>query len=523
MRLSKEAGADLVEIRVDLLSENERAQWKTLVESKLLPAIVTNRAPWEGGFATSDEQSRLAVLSSAILLGAEYVDVELAAVHDFKTHLQSQNISLSSKLIVSHHNFEGPLSLQEIRQVYDKMVSSGADICKIAMTATSARESGVVFQAFRDLTAKPLILLAMGELGQCTRILARKFGSFLTFCSVNDDNGSAPGQIATDKLVNLYRFRSVSPSTKVYGVIGDPISHSMSPAVFNACFKKAGLDAIYVPLRVTDEVAMFIKSMIPFDFAGFSVTIPGKVAALEAMDFVEMTTSKIGAMNTVVVKPDGALWGFNTDWVAAISAIEEALALEKRSLRGARVLCLGAGGAARGLVFGALERGARHVVIANRTLSKAQRLADEVGACASAVSYEALLTCLDSDRPERSDAVSSSLADKTADDAMKSGFDPNSFDVVMNTTSIGMHPRSNETPLQVEALVRFGRPLVFDAVYNPLETRLLSEAREVGCTCVSGLEMFVRQAAEQFKLWFPELQPDIPLMRDVVLARLGRN
>lgn len=212
------------------------------------------------------------------------------------------------------------------------------------------------------------------------------------------------------------------------------------------------------------------------------------------MDSVEDVTAKIGAMNTVVTQGDSSLRGYNTDWVAAISAIEDGLRDNGKELTGARVLCIGAGGAARGLAFGALARGASHVVVANRTLQKAEVLAGEIGAGASAIAMGSL----------------------TPQEAGR-------FDVVMNTTSVGMHPNVGESPLVggKAVLEEYGCPLVFDAVYNPLETQLLRDGKSAGCVCVSGVEMFIRQAAEQFRLWFPGTEANVDLMRDVVMERLG--
>jgi 3-dehydroquinate dehydratase / shikimate dehydrogenase len=494
MKAAKEAGADLAEVRVDLLSAEEQPGWERLLREKVLPVIVTNRAAWEGGRAPVGEPTRLEVLTRAAKAGADFIDVELAAFDEFKRLFGATGIPAPTRLILSHHNFHRPLSLDEIRRVYRRMVDADADVCKIAMAAKSATDNALAFFALREAKDRPMIMLVMGELGQCSRILAPKYGSFLTYASVGDGREAAPGQVATDALTGMYRFRSITASTGVYGVIGNPVSHSMSPAVHNAAFADAGIDAVYVPLKVDDDVAVFIRTMHPQGFAGFSVTIPSKVPSLEAMDEVEEVTSKIGAMNTVVTKSDGQLLGCNTDWVAAISAIQDGLEQRGRVLADARVLCIGAGGAARGLAYGALARGAAHVVIANRTLEKAQALAQDIGDGASAQSIESL--CADSDRH---------------------------FDVIMNTTSVGMHPRVDESPLPGGAsrLEAFGRPLVFDAVYNPLETTLLREAGQAGCACVSGVEMFVRQAAEQFRLWFPETEPNVALMRQVVMDRLN--
>lgn len=489
MKAAKDAGADLAEIRVDLLDASQQARWAEVIRGGVLPVIVTNRPEWEGGKSKQPEEERLQVLIEASQLGAAYIDVELAAVDTFAKLCESK-APIAAKRILSHHDFEAAMSLDEVRTTYKRMVAAGADVCKIAMAASSATDNATVFAALKEASDRPLILLAMGELGQCSRILAPKYGAYLTFASVGKGRESAPGQVATETLVSLYRFDSISASTHVFGVIGNPVSHSMSPALHNAALQAAGIDAVYVPLKVDDDVPGFIKAMVPFDFYGFSVTIPGKVPALDAMDHVEETTAKIGAMNTVVRKPGDALHGFNTDWVAAISAIEDALRDAGKSLSDCHVLCIGAGGAARGLAYGSLARGAKRVTIANRTVEKAEALAADIGSGADAMSLQAL----------------------TAPGAP-------TFDVIMNTTSVGMHPNVDHSPVP-QAILRETKPLVFDAVYNPLETKLLCDAKEEGCICVSGLEMFVRQAAEQFRLWFPDQVPDVGLMRSVVLARL---
>jgi 3-dehydroquinate dehydratase / shikimate dehydrogenase len=488
MHTAKLAGADVAEIRVDLLSELERPDWIQILQRRVLPVIVTNRAAWEGGMSHEPEEQRIAVLAKAAALGAEYIDVELKAADAFRRAAAGDRPG--TKLILSHHNFERPLDGQELEDVYGQMITAGADICKIAMQANSACDNAIVFEALEVLRERPFILIAMGELGQCSRILAPKYGSFLTFASVGTGRESAPGQIDADSLIKFYRFRSISPSTKVYSIIGNRVAYSMSPAIHNAAFSDAGIDAVYVPTKVEDDVPAFIKRMTPHGFHGFSVTIPGKVVAIKAMDHVDEVASKIGAMNTVVLRSDGKLWGYNTDWVAAISAIEDELSKSGRSLVDARVLCIGAGGTARALAYGALSRGAKHVVIANRTIEKAEALASDIGQNASAMALEPAAL---------------------AKDIL--------FDVLMNTTSVGMHPHVADMPVSTDWL-RAAEPLVFDAVYNPLRTRLLNEAAGIGCPCVSGIEMFIRQAVEQFKLWNPDVEPNVPLMRQTVLDRL---
>lgn len=495
MAAAANTGADLAEVRVDLLSISEKTEWKRILKEKTLPVIVTNRASWEGGNAPVGEVERLTTLSEAAKEGAEFIDIELAAFDEFKSLFGGSGIPSPTQLILSHHNFDRPLDMEEIRDVYRRMVNADCDVCKIAMAARSAQDNSLAFAALAEAKDRPMIMLVMGELGQCSRVVGPKYGAFLTFASVGEGRESAPGQVATETLTGMYRYRSISSSTKLFGVIGNPVSHSMSPALHNSAFTDAGIDAVYVPLKVDDDAAAFIRTMIPHGFAGFSVTIPWKVPALDAMDEVESITEKIGAMNTVVLDDEGNIYGYNTDWVAAISAIEEGLEASDRSLTGSRVLCIGAGGAARGLAYGAVSRGAGEVVIVNRTAAKAESLVANIGEGSSTKLMEAVVTGQEGH-----------------------------FDVVMNATSVGMHPNVSDSPLPGGAAVLsvIGEPLVFDAVYNPLDTKLLNDARDAGCVCISGAEMFIRQAAEQFRLWFPEVTPNVDLMRNIVMSKLNR-
>lgn len=491
MRASAAAGADLAEVRVDLLSVEELPKWKEIIANKCLPVIVTNRAAWEGGKWRASDTERLQILAEAEELGAEYIDVELAACEQFRSIRNTSTSSPhSAKLILSHHNFERPLTEAEVQEVRARMRHAKADIFKIAMMATNALDNALVFETLAS-ASEPTIFLAMGEMGQATRIAAAKYGAFLTFASVAAGRESAPGQVHTDRLTSFFRFRSVTSTTPLYGIIGNPVSHSMSPALHNTAMADRNLDGLYVYLRVDDDASELIRRMSALGFDGFSVTMPSKVDAMKAMDAMDPTTERIGAMNTVVKQKDGRLKGYNTDWIGAISAIEDEL--PQKSLAGLRVVCIGAGGAGRALAYGALERGAGSVLIANRSREKAVLLAAD----------------LSTDR-----AVGVSLDEFNGDGDVD-------FDVVINTTAVGMHPHAGETPVAFSKLAR--APLVFDAVYNPVETRLLREARANGCVVVSGFEMFVRQAAEQFRLWHPHVDPPLELMRRTVADCLQIN
>lgn len=438
----------------------------------------------------ASEKDRLSILLDAASCNASHIDVELAAFPKFQELLSKRGLSLplpNTKLILSHHNFDRPLTEKEINSVLQQMANSRADIAKIAMKATSALDNAVVFEVLRSASI-PTIMLAMGELGQVSRIVAPRFNAYLTFASVAQGKESAPGQVDTATLANLYRFRSMTSDTPMYGVVGNPVSHSMSPALHNAAMQATNTKGVYVPLQVEDNFAGFITRMAEFGFAGFSITIPGKLPAMDAMDEIDPVAEKIGAMNTVVTRPDGSLKGYNTDWIAAISAIEEKT---EGGLKGKRAICLGAGGAGRALAFGALEKGCEHVVVVNRTKEKAVKLSYDLGKRASGISL---------------------------DEFNKGAAGP--YDLLMNTTSVGMHPNVDQSPVQKSSLI--SGTVVFDAVYNPLQTKLLREAEELGCTTVSGLEMFVRQAAEQFRLWFPTVAAPVDKMRAVVLEKLQK-
>jgi 3-dehydroquinate dehydratase / shikimate dehydrogenase len=334
--------------------------------------------------------------------------------------------------------------------------------------------------------------LAMAERGQITRILAPKYGGFLTFGALSPERASAPGQPTLAQLRELYRLPTQNSSTRVFGIVGNPVSHSKSPAIHNAAMGDAGFDGVYVRLLVDDMQVLLDSLRDEWDWAGLSVTIPHKEAALRGAASSDEVAASIGAANTLVRQADGSFKAYNTDWSAAISAIERGMDGSGRSedatsspLRNTTVVVVGAGGAGRALAFGALSRGAE-VIVANRTVGKAEELAAALGPGARGVALSAVA----------SGEVSG--------------------DVLVNTTSVGMHPKDNETPVPASALGKY--KVVFDAVYTPLHTRLLKEAASFGCTIVTGDEMFVGQAADQFRL-FTGLEPPVELMRQVVLGK----
>lgn len=482
-----EAGADLVELRIDEFTDE--AQVRKLVEACILPAVVTCRAAWEGGQCQLSDDKRLEILESACHGKTRYLDVELEAVR------RGNDLPVGRPVICSFHDFDGrPARLHNI--VLEMNQRPGA-VNKIVWTARSIRDCFEAFELLLTRT-KPTIALCMGEAGVITRILAKKFGAFLTFASVEAHTGTAPGQITIDQLKRLYRWDAITPETRVYGVVASPVKHSMSPAIHNAAFTEVGHDGVYVPLLVEGSYESFkafmemALAMAPLHLSGLSVTIPHKANALqylkEKSGAIEPLAAQIGAVNTIVIDRPAAgevrLAGYNSDYAAILDSITDAMGITREQLRGVSAGVIGAGGTARAAVAALVQYGAE-VTIYNRTMDRAAELANELGA------HAAKLESLPSSH----------------------------HTLYLNTTSIGMSPNKDQSPFDAGMPALDSRCLVFDAVYNPPETKLLSQAKAAGAKTVSGVEMFVRQAARQFELWTSKTPP-VDLMRRTVLDHL---
>jgi 3-dehydroquinate dehydratase/shikimate dehydrogenase len=460
--------ADLAEIRLDAMQAFDLDR---LLDHPPCPVIITFRPVREGGLYEGPEDERIAMLRRAAELGAQYVDVE----HDALDRLGDLP---PERVIASYHHFgETPV---DVASIHRRLVESGAGTVKVAVTAGHILDTVPVLRLLRDATV-PTIALSMGERGVLTRILAPKFGTPLTYAA--DDGGpeAAPGQITLALMRDLYRVDRIGPATEVYGVMADPVGHSLSPRIHNAAFSEIDYDAVYLPLWVEGDPAEFVRAMREFDVGGYSVTIPHKQAVMAAADEIEPVARRIGAVNTLQRRADGSLLATNTDWTAGLAAIEAVVG--EGWLRGKRALQLGAGGVGRAMAFGLAERGAR-VTLADVDADRAEALAGELGA----------ETC---------------PADAVVDVAC---------DLLLNCTPVGMHPQTDASPVPRDVLHE--DLVVYDAVYNPAETGLLREAREAGCRTVSGLDHFVRQAVEQFELWTQQAAPT-ERMRRVVVDALG--
>jgi 3-dehydroquinate dehydratase/shikimate dehydrogenase len=464
--------ADIVELRIDYIPDLQNALSciEKSLKSKTKPVIITNRPEREGGKFNGSEQDRLHLLQKAIELGADYVDIEYDSIKQITRRS-------NSKIIISHHNFkETPHNLSKI---YDDICQHKPDIVKIVTYANDITDNIRIFELLKSAKV-PTISFCMGELGYISRILTSKFGGFLTFASLEKGKESAPGQLTVDELSKIYHFKNINKETKLYGIIGNPVSHSMSPAIHNAAFTEKGLNNVYVPLKIAN-IGTFIKECRKIDFQGFSVTIPHKESVLPFLDDLDHTARKIGAINTIV-NQNGKLTGYNTDCVAAVMGLECSMKETNETLNNKKVSIIGAGGAARAIAFGLEQKGC-DITIFNRTIERAEKLSHDV---------------------------------KCKFESFEEIHQINS-DILINTTSIGMFPNVDQTPVP-KNILKEGM-IVFDAVYNPIETRLLRDAKEQGCHTVNGLSMFINQAAEQFRLW-TDIDAPIELMTKVVKEML---
>ena len=453
--------ADLVELRLDSVADPDVAG---ALQGRRQPVVVTCRAAWEGGRFRGSEEERHRILRDAIALGAEYVDVEWRA--GFDDLVRSRG---GKGIIVSFHDFERTPS--DIAARFDAMRSTGAEVVKVAVQAQRLTDCIRLRDASRRASASgTTVALAMGACGIVSRVLPGRFGSAWSYAGALSD----VGQLSAATLVDEFRFRSIDDLTEIYGVVGRPVAHSVSPAMHNAAFAAAGRNAVYLPLAAVDADD-FVAFARAFNLSGASVTVPYKVELLERVDAASPEVRRIGAINTVRIA-QGRWIGENTDARGFIAPLEARV-----SVTGLRASVLGAGGAARAVAT-ALVGKAASVCIHARHRSQADAVARDTGASAGPWPPE-----------------------------------PGSWDLLVNCTPVGMSPSTDGTPLAANALT--GR-YVYDLVYNPRVTRLLREAAVAGCTTIGGLDMLVAQAQEQFRLW-TNTRPAFEVMRGAALRRLA--
>jgi len=492
-----ESGADMVELRMDEITDPATA--RIIAAECILPFIATCRPTWEGGRSQLDEEGRLGILEAAIATNARCVDVEL------ETMRRSNRAAPFEHVIASVHDYQGRPA--RLHNLILELNNTDAEVNKIVWTARSIRDNAEVFDILKS-RRRPTIALCMGEAGLISRVLAKKFGGFLTFAAPDGAGGTAPGQIGIAEMKRLYRWDAIGERTKVYGVVASPVMHSMSPAIHNAAFDATGFDGVYLPLLVEagyESFKAFMETFVPYeglDLSGLSVTIPHKENALRYLKEkgadIGQLAQTIGSVNTVIIdRRNGqtGLRGMNTDYAAILDSITARLGIVREQLAGKRVAVIGAGGTGRTAVAALAHYGA-DVTVYNRTKERAEELAREFDGHVGRVRAASL----------------SELASEGTGEGPP-------YEVLLNATSVGMYPKVDESP--VPAMRMGPQVVVFDSVYNPMRTKLLQMAEAAGARTIGGVEMFVRQAMAQFEAW-TGLRAPAAVMRRVIEQRLRR-
>ena len=462
-----------VEFRLDYLPKPGLALPKLKKFAEFHPHVVsiaTCRRVASGGKFRGSIASQLQILAKAADAGSQLVDLELQSAQRVKSD-QIRKLRTRAALILSFHDFRATKKLEE---TLEKMATVPADFYKVATTATTLADNIAMMRFLEKHSDQHSIIgLCMGEQGIISRVLGVRAGSVFTFAAANPGEETGPGQVTAQELRSTYRIEQVDAATRVYGVVGDPVAHSLSPAIMNTAMRRENVNGVYLALHAK-TLSDLLACVREIPIHGMSITMPYKEAILKHLDNTDSHTTKIGACNTVVRAQDGKLYGFNTDAAGVVRPLEQRIALA-----GAKILVLGAGGAARAAVFGLTERGCE-VYILNRSLAAAQKLA----------------------RSARARVLKRPDLKKF------------SFDVIINATPVGMGT-SKESPLSDKEI---NTRYAFDMVYDPPETRFLQLAREKGAQIIPGIEMFVHQAARQFEIWTGKPAPWDEMLKVVNLA-----
>ncbi len=462
--------ADVVEIRFDCLSksapEDLFSELKKLRDSYGGKLLATFRPRSQGGKSNlTDGQRKNFWNNSGVSEFVDWADLEEDIPADDGDELFGKAFGT---IIKSHHNFtESP---EDIIETYKKLSTNGDHISKIAVQAESITDSLPVWRLLKTSDSKDrrIIPIAMGEAGKWTRILGLAHGSPLTYSSLEEGNETAPGQISARDLLEVYRVKELDEQTEIYGIIGNPVSHSLSPYIHNAAFKEKDLSAVYIPLEVSN-LDEFIKRMvrletreIDWNLRGFSVTAPHKEAIMKHLDLIDEAAGDIGAVNTVKMI-DGRLCGYNTDADGFIEPLRKTFG----DLKNAEVGLIGSGGAARACVY-ALRKDGANVTIFARNEEKGTALANE---------FEVNFSMLAQNETDFS-----------------------GLDILVNASPLGtLGPLETLSPVTADQVSNL--QLAYDLVYNPFETFFLREAKCKGVKTISGFEMLIAQATRQFEIW----------------------
>ncbi len=512
---ARAAGADALELRCDRTDGTVLEAVLRDPEIRKLKTILTIRPSWEGGGFTGSEAQRLELLRLACRHQPDLIDVEWKAWRNsagfadtlapclMKPEMRPADGATQPRapgLIISSHDFVArPADLQQ--RVAAMAAIPEATVLKVAFQAADIHDAIAALRLYTQRSAfndRPLVAIAMGEAGQISRLLAAKFGAAFTFAQLDAEAGSAPGQPPISTLMKRFRFKEQRAAWRVFGLVGSPVSHSISPMIHNAGFIQTGYAGVYVPLLTEPGDDNFTRTMdalrqLPgMNLGGVSVTIPHKTSALnyalEQNGTIDRVARHIGAVNTLFFEPEGGLRAMNSDAAGAVAALTSGMGVETEMLRHRDVAILGAGGAARAIVAALCELGAR-ITIYNRTPAKALELARQFAAGPEPIQAREICD-----------------------------FAGSHHKIVINCTAAGMTPNVDELPFPPETKLHADQ-IVFDTVYNPRRTRFLQIAAHSGATCVEGLEMLLGQAAAQFE-GFTGQQVPREVMRAAALLAL---
>jgi 3-dehydroquinate dehydratase/shikimate dehydrogenase len=471
-RQEYDAGERFFEFRLDYLADPEQgvaSMRKFLARHSDCTILATCRRHQNHGRYNGSVEEQVRILDSAIKAGARAVDIEIESAENCAGRLEA--LRSRAYLLLSYHNYGGTPPLDSVLR---RMLRIEADGYKVVTTARKPSDNYRLLALGRAFSKTPTVLLAMGETGFPTRVLSTAFGGLYTYAAPTTSGGTAAGQVCAHQLRHLYRVEKFTRDARIYGVIADPVRHSISPAVHNRAFQARRADAVYLPFLVKPaQLKDFLVLADKMPLAGFSVTIPHKQRILRYLDVVDPLARRIGAVNTVWRKA-GKWRGTNTDAAGVTAPLQRHMRLGKAS-----VLVAGNGGAARGAAFAVGALGAR-LAITGRNL-------DRVRALAKACDAEP-------------------LSREQAEARM--------FDVLIHATPLGMFPRVDQCFFEK----RVPGKLVLDMVYNPLETILARKAKDQGATVIAGLEMFLEQAAGQYEIWTGDNAPRAVMERAAVEA-----
>jgi 3-dehydroquinate dehydratase/shikimate dehydrogenase len=458
-----------LELRLDYLrNAKEREAFLSWLHGKRPRGvfIATCRREEGGGLFQGGREEQIRILAQAARSGCDWCDVEIETAR----HMARGELACAlspARVMVSYHDFRG--TPRTLKGIVRKLERAGGDAIKIAAQCRSVSDSVRICELTR--ARRDAVAIPMGEFGLAGRVLSLRMGSALAYAAV--EQATAPGQLSLDAMSDLYRAAKITRRTRVYGVIGDPIGHSLSPVLHNTAFGARRFDAVFVPFLVRN-LREFLGSMGEFGIAGLSVTIPHKETILRFLDGCDPLAARIGAVNTVVVRGGGRLYGYNTDYVGVLRSLEQ-----RMRLAGSRVLLFGAGGAARAAAFALAQAGS--------------------------------IVCVCARRPERARALARAVGGQVVP---RAGLKREFFDAIVNCTPIGMHPHGGFPLASAELNCR----IVMDMVYRPRETELLQLARRKGIEIISGVEMFLAQGFAQYEIWTGERAPESAMRRSVVSA-----